>query len=139
MERAHKSKKEATLAVVYIDLDYFKAVNDQHGHAAGDRILQLFAQRLVNRVRPTDGVARLGGDEFAIALADVGELENANVVAEKVLASAKAPFRVGALLLNVGASVGVAFSGNQHALDWRTLVEHADARLITAKAAGRRR
>ena len=128
----------ATLAVLYIDLDHFKPVNDRHGHPAGDRVLKLFAQRLVNLVRPTDAVARLGGDEFVIALLGVRGGADAQGVADKVLAAAHAPFHVGALLLQIGASVGIAH-GVEPALGWRELVERADRQLLSAKALGRGR
>jgi diguanylate cyclase (GGDEF)-like protein/PAS domain S-box-containing protein len=128
----------ASLAVLYIDLDHFKPVNDRHGHPAGDRVLKLFAQRLVNLVRPTDAVARLGGDEFVIALMGVRDGVDAQAVADKVLAAAHAPFHVGALLLQIGASVGVAHRVVP-ALGWRELVERADRQLLSAKASGRGR
>lgn len=126
------------LALLYIDLDHFKPVNDTHGHPVGDELLRMFAQRLRAAVRPTDAVARLGGDEFAIALPGVGEGSVANSVAEKVIAAAKAPFEVGELALHVGASVGVAI-GAESENDWQGLVARADAMLYRAKAAGRGR
>lgn len=129
---------EASLALLYIDLDHFKPVNDQHGHSAGDQILQMFAKRLVNLVRPTDAVARLGGDEFAIALIGARERANAHAVADKVLAAASAPFQVGALAIRIGASVGVAFDVAPDT-GWQGLVERADAKLLAAKASGRGR
>ena len=125
-----------TLALLYVDLDHFKPVNDTHGHPVGDEVLRLFAERLLNTVRPTDAVARLGGDEFAIALAGVREGANANAVADKVIAAAQAPFEVGPLVVSIGASVGVAF-GADSAVGWRDLVARADAMLYRAKAAGR--
>jgi diguanylate cyclase (GGDEF)-like protein/PAS domain S-box-containing protein len=139
LERAQRAGSETTLAMLYIDLDHFKAVNDLHGHAAGDQILQIFAKRMTHLVRPTDAIARLGGDEFIIALSGIGQRENADGVVEKVLAAANAPFRVGALRLNVGASVGVAFSANRDVVGWQALIEHADAQMLKAKAAGRGR
>lgn len=128
----------SALALLYVDLDHFKPVNDTHGHPVGDAVLQLFAQRLQRVVRPTDAVARLGGDEFAIALAGVREEANAQAVGEKVLAAAKAPFEVGSLTLAIGASVGVAI-GADPAVGWQELVARADAMLYQAKSAGRGR
>ncbi len=129
---------DMSLAVLYIDLDHFKPVNDRHGHPAGDRVLQLFAKRLESVVRPTDALARLGGDEFAIALFGVGEAANAHRVADKVLRAAKAPFQLGALLLRLDASIGVAFA-NGPEIDPERLVEQADAQLLRAKSAGKGR
>lgn len=127
-----------SLALLYIDLDHFKPVNDTHGHPVGDKVLQQFAQRLQNAVRPTDAVARLGGDEFAIALVGVRESAHAHAIADKVIAAAGMPFEVGALSLQVGASVGVAFGGGS-AIEWEELVARADAMLYQAKASGRGR
>ena len=126
------------LALLYVDLDHFKLVNDTHGHPVGDQVLRQFAQRLVASVRPTDAVARLGGDEFAIALTGVREPVHAQAVAEKVVAAAGMPFEVGALVLQVGASVGVA-AGADSSGGWRDLVARADAMLYQAKAGGRGR
>ena len=86
IERSVRVDGGETLALLYIDLDHFKPINDTHGHPVGDRLLQLFAQRLRRIVRPTDAVARLGGDEFAIVLPRVRELSNAEAVVDKVIA-----------------------------------------------------
>ncbi len=128
----------ASLALLYIDLDHFKRINDEYGHPMGDQVLQQFAQRLGRLVRPTDAVSRLGGDEFAIVLAGIHEIGNARAVADKVIVAAHTPFDVGALRLTIGASIGVAF-GIDPTKGWRELVERADARLYEAKAAGRGR
>jgi diguanylate cyclase (GGDEF)-like protein/PAS domain S-box-containing protein len=126
-----------SLALLYIDLDRFKAVNDTHGHSAGDELLRLFAKRVQELVRPTDAVARLGGDEFAVALAGVREKANADAVADKIVASAARPFAVGGQMLTIGTSVGVAFRAGDGG--WQSLVEEADAQLYKAKAGGRGR
>lgn len=126
------------MALLYIDLDQFKPVNDLHGHSVGDEVLRLFAQRLQRLVRPRDAVARLGGDEFAIMLSGVRELAHAQSVADKVIQAARAPFVVGPRRLDVGASVGIAF-GAEPDTGWGELIERADAQLYRAKAAGRGR
>jgi diguanylate cyclase (GGDEF)-like protein/PAS domain S-box-containing protein len=127
-----------SLALLYIDLDHFKPVNDQHGHTAGDQVLKLFGQRLAKLVRPSDAVARLGGDEFAVALVGARDVSNARTVADKVLAAAHAPFKLAELTIDIGASVGVAF-GVDPATGWAELVGRADAKLLAAKAAGKGR
>lgn len=126
------------LALLYIDLDRFKPVNDSYGHAVGDEVLQQFAHRLLKLVRPTDAVARLGGDEFSIVLTNVRQHSNADAVADKVVEAAQAPFAVGELAILIGASVGVAF-GADGPHGWKGLVERADAKVYAAKAAGRGR
>ena len=128
----------ASLALLYIDLDHFKPVNDQYGHPVGDQVLQMFAQRLQKLVRPDDAVARLGGDEFAIVLSRVRKSANVQVVAQKVIKAARAPFGIDSRQLQIGASVGVAF-GVDPGTGWRGLVARADAHLYQAKAAGRGR
>ena len=138
LERRLNEGGGAMLALLCIDLDHFKRINDQHGHPVGDQVLQLFAQRLRGLVRPTDAVARLGGDEFAIVLCGLRDSVAAHTVADKVIAAAHAPFDLGSLLLTLGASVGVAF-GADPAVGWPNLVERADTLLYRAKAAGRGR
>ena len=136
LERCLDDGEGDSLALLYIDLDHFKPVNDQFGHPVGDRVLQDFAVRLREAVRPTDVSARLGGDEFAVVLKGVRDLANANRVADKIVAAARAPFEVDGKTLHIGASVGVAF-GIQPGTGWRDLVSHADTLLYEAKKAGR--
>ena len=138
LDRLTRDGQGTSLALMYIDLDRFKPVNDQHGHSTGDHLLRAVAQRLVGLVRPTDAVARLGGDEFVILLAGAGTLANAEVVADKVVAAVAAPFDVDGLRLEIGASVGVAF-GVEPGGDRRELIRRADAALYRAKASGRGR
>ncbi|MEO8155309.1 MAG: PAS domain-containing protein [Rhizobacter sp.] len=128
----------ASMALLYIDLDHFKPVNDAHGHPVGDELLRLFSERLQRLVRPTDAVARLGGDEFAIVLSGVRERANADMVADKVVEAAHTPFHIGELTLTIGASVGVAFDANDGE-GWKGLVGRADTKLYEAKGAGRGR
>jgi diguanylate cyclase (GGDEF)-like protein/PAS domain S-box-containing protein len=126
----------AQLAILYIDLDNFKPINDSHGHTAGDEVLQTFAVRLQGLVRPTDAVARLGGDEFAVALTGIRKLDDAALVADEIVNMAQQPVWVGALLLNIGASVGVAFNAEGRG-GWRDLLRRADTMVYQAKRAGR--
>ena len=135
LERHLQDGNGPSLALLYIDLDRFKPVNDQHGHAVGDQVLRHFAQRLTRLVRPSDAVARLGGDEFAVLL-QVREAPNAHAVANKVIAAASAPFNLHGLQVRIGASVGVAV-GADAARGADELLARADAQLYLAKAAGR--
>lgn len=100
-------RNQSTLSVLYIDLDDFKRVNDEHGHAVGDLLLQETARRLTSALRKSDIAARLGGDEFAIVLIDTPSGE-AEAVAAKLADSLRQPYQCGALQLSPGASIGVA-------------------------------
>lgn len=138
LERAMAEGHGPSLALLYIDLDHFKQVNDQYGHGVGDEVLKLFAARLQNSVRPTDGVARLGGDEFAVVLCGVSKRSVAPAVADKVIAAAQTPFMVHEVQIKIGASVGIAFAAAD-AAGCSALLDRADANLYKAKAAGRGR
>jgi diguanylate cyclase (GGDEF)-like protein/PAS domain S-box-containing protein len=126
-------------AMLFIDLDRFKPINDEHGHAVGDELLKAFGARLRSLVRPTDTIARLGGDEFVIVLSGLRETANAMRVADKVVESAARPFDLGGgIVVKVGASVGVAFwrPGQER---WSESLADADTQLYRAKAGGRGR
>jgi diguanylate cyclase (GGDEF)-like protein/PAS domain S-box-containing protein len=126
------------LAVLYIDLDHFKPVNDDYGHAAGDAVLQEFARRVQRVIRPSDVVARLGGDEFGVALCGIRSHADAQLVADKILAAISTPMQIGKDSISIGASVGIATSAAREG-GWRTLLRHADEMLFRAKRAGRGR
>jgi diguanylate cyclase (GGDEF)-like protein/PAS domain S-box-containing protein len=138
LDRQAPTMKDGGLALLYIDLDRFKPVNDQYGHATGDAVLQLYAQRMKALVRPTDAVARLGGDEFAIVLAGVRNRPTAVMIAAKIVDAAYAPFEVKELEVHIGASVGIAVCPEDGA-DIDTLMAFADEKVYAAKAAGRGR
>lgn len=122
------------LVVCFLDLDDFKAVNDAHGHGAGDRLLRTIGTRLTECVRPDDTVARFGGDEFAILLEDTG-LDAAVVVVERLLAAISAPVRLGDVEVVTHASIGLAQSLDWHG-DTDVLLAEADAAMYAAKARG---
>lgn len=126
----------AGLAVMYMDLDSFKPVNDLHGHPVGDALLHAFSARLRSNLRPGDVVARLGGDEFAVVLAGLQKVEHAEAIAKKLIAAAQKPFEIGGLVLTVGLSIGLAYSGEQLPV-WRQLLAQADSQLLRAKASGK--
>jgi diguanylate cyclase (GGDEF)-like protein/PAS domain S-box-containing protein len=126
------------LAVIYIDLDRFKPINDTYGHATGDEVLRHFATRLHGVVRPSDAVARLGGDEFAVVLSGIRDVESAALVAEKIVQLTRQPMAIDGHQLEIGASVGVAFDADA-AGGWSELIAAADAMAYRAKADGRGR
>ena len=123
------------VALLYLDIDRFKDINDRFGHAAGDSVLQDFAARLRSSVRATDTVARFGGDEFVVLLEDVKERGHAVRIADKVIQEARRPVTLEGCEVVATASVGVAYS--DAAVDPEELVKRADAALYEAKAAGR--
>jgi diguanylate cyclase (GGDEF)-like protein len=124
------------LAVLFIDLDHFKHVNDRFGHSTGDRVLQVVAERVRTAVRPGDTACRLGGDEFAILLEDVEGLEEADVVARRLLDLFEEPIDLGDASPTISASIGEAMSGlGGETVD--ELLRNADIAMYAAKAAGR--
>lgn len=131
------AQQENTLvAVLYIDLDGFKAINDKHGHAVGDELLVKAAQRLTECVRSSDSVARLGGDEFVITLADIDDKKAGQKVAQKVTQALALPFALERITVSISASVGVAlYPQDAGTLD--RLVDCADSAMYQAKQAGR--
>jgi len=132
---ARCSEYREQVAVLYLDLDGFKPVNDRYGHAAGDEILLQVAQRLEETVRKTDFVARLGGDEFAVALVDVGGPIQVMAFVERLSRAFAAPFRAAGLPQEIGLSMGIAIAPSD-GLETNALVVKADNALYQAKSAG---
>ena len=126
-----------TLALLMLDLDRFKSVNDSLGHKAGDELLQQVALRITTRLRDTDMVARLGGDEFIVLLEDITNLQNVSRVAEDIISDLSKPY-----ILNqssevwIGASIGISLS-RVHGDSPELLMDHADKALYQAKDQGR--
>ncbi len=127
------------LAVVYLDLDGFKAINDTHGHAVGDHLLQVLAQRMQRNLRAVDTLARLGGDEFAAVLVDVNDADDCMTLSRRLLATALAPVRLGTLKLQVTASLGMALYPQAGEVDGDQLLRRADQAMYRAKQAGKNR
>jgi len=122
-------------ALLILDLDGFKAVNDKLGHAAGDELLRAVAKRLGGTIREGDLIARLGGDEFTLLLPDA-TVDTAVVLAERIIAKLSAPFRIDGVEASVGVSIGIALAPNagEYADE---LLRHADLALYSAKSASR--
>jgi diguanylate cyclase (GGDEF)-like protein/PAS domain S-box-containing protein len=123
------------LAVLFVDLDRFKLVNDSLGHAIGDQLLQSVAERLVTCVRSSDTVSRQGGDEFVVLLSQVEHAEDAAITARKVLTALSVPHSIAEQTLQVTASIGVSIYPDD-GLDGDALVKSADAAMYRAKATG---
>jgi diguanylate cyclase (GGDEF)-like protein/PAS domain S-box-containing protein len=123
-------------AVLCLDLDHFKDVNDLRGHLIGDRLLRIVAERLRSVVRLNENVARFGGDEFAILLGDMHDPAEIAALAARLIVSIAAPFSIDGNDIHVGASIGVAVYG-ENALDAETLLSYADIALYRAKSEGR--
>jgi diguanylate cyclase (GGDEF)-like protein len=111
--------------------------NDAHGHAMGDQLLQIVAQRMQQTLRAVDTLARLGGDEFAAALVDLSDADDHLSVSARLLAAASEPVRVGALRLQVTASLGLTFYPQAHEVDDDQLLRQADHAMYRAKQAGK--
>ncbi len=124
------------LAVMFLDLDRFKHINDSLGHAVGDQLLQSVAQRLTAVVRSSDTVCRQGGDEFVILLADVEHAEDAALSAQKILAALTVPHRIDQLELHVTVSIGISIYPDD-GQDADTLIKSADTAMYHAKEGGR--
>jgi diguanylate cyclase (GGDEF)-like protein/PAS domain S-box-containing protein len=123
------------VALIFLDIDNFKDVNDSLGHSAGDELLVEFAQRLRTQIQPGDVLGRLGGDEFVIVLPNRGDAE-ASLVASRIMEVLVAPLRIGTRLVPMSASVGISiYPDNTSDLD--TLIQQADAAMYKAKQAGR--
>lgn len=123
------------VALMYMDIDHFKQVNDGHGHAAGDEVLRVFGQRLSACVRSGDLVARLGGDEFVVLVEDLSAPKTAEAIAGKLIEAMRESIAVEGTALHVTTSIGIAYSA--HPAVAKTLVAAADAALYAAKSAGR--
>ena len=133
LERARRDGE--ILALLYLDLDDFKTINDRHGHDVGDAVLRELALRLSGLVRGSDTVARIGGDEFCILLVNIAETGAANAVVDKVRRTAFAPYRIEGVSLALSVSVGLALYPHQ-GTDKQELLRRADMGMYSAKRAG---
>jgi diguanylate cyclase (GGDEF)-like protein len=133
---SNAGRPDRVAAVLFIDLDDFKVINDTLGHAAGDELLVAVTQRIVGLVRDGDVVARLGGDEFAILTEDVPDLRRARTMAERLVRELRAPYGLGSQSVTISASIGVASA--RDAVDGAAdMVRNADVAMYLAKAGGK--
>ncbi|MDP2505626.1 MULTISPECIES: bifunctional diguanylate cyclase/phosphodiesterase [unclassified Oceanobacter] len=129
-------RTQSTLALVYLDMDQFKRINDSMGHDAGDQLLQEAAKRLSNCVRDRDTVSRIGGDEFTILLTDIKQTSDVLAVAEKLLSTLNRPVRIKGQDITTSVSIGITLTP-QDSSDPNTLMKNADLAMYRAKELGR--
>lgn len=143
MQHAEKEFKRAQrysrpFSVIMLDIDHFKKINDQHGHAAGDHVLQIFVEAIEEEIRSTDVIGRIGGEEFALLLADTTQ-NAAAYLAERIRQRiTKYPYIAGKMLIEVTASLGVAVMNADDA-GFNVMLQRADEALYVAKHGGRNR
>ena len=135
LARAHRNG--TTLALLFIDLDNFKLINDTHGHAAGDELLSKIGRRLVAATRETDTVARWGGDEFVVILTDISNASDAESKRKEFLQALDSKYRIGDDSISVSASIGLAIYPNDGKTE-KALLHHADRAMYGQKRKRRR-
>jgi len=133
---AYCRESASMMAVMYLDIDRFKPVNDTYGHAVGDALLKAFSARLSHTLRASDTVARLGGDEFTIIMERISKAEDAMAAAAKIVAAMQATFELEGIPVNVSTSIGLTFYRDEE-LSPAELLKRADVLLYEAKQAGR--
>ena len=135
---ARSERTDASIAVLFLDLDDFKTVNERFGHPGGDELLRVVSRRILEILRPGDTAARLGGDEFAVLIEDLAGPDDARDVADRLIDALRAPIRIGDADAITGASVGIALAtgGDAQAAD---LLRNADFAMYRAKSAGKGR
>ena len=136
---AQAQRHEKRLAVVFLDLDGFKAINDLHGHEVGDQLLIAVADRMKQTLREVDTLARLGGDEFVAVLLDLADIDACVPMLTRLLAAAAEPVQIGDIVLQVSASLGVTFYPQAEDIDADQLLRQADQAMYQAKLAGKNR
>jgi diguanylate cyclase (GGDEF)-like protein len=135
---AHSSRRPSTVAVLFLDLDHFKLINDSLGHSVGDEVLRRTARRLDSALRPGDTVARFGGDEFVMLCTELDGPDTAQLIAARLAETMREPFRVGEIEHRVAASIGIA-TANGPERSAEDLIREADAAMYRAKERGRGR
>ena len=130
-------RQKSSLAVLYLDLDHFKEVNDLLGYAAGDELLRQATQRMTSSLRSNDILARLGGDEFSIIQKHMEQPHGSSMLAARLVSSLSEPFDLDGNKVNIGVSIGIALHNAGDAIDGETLMRHADLALYRVKVNGR--
>ena len=136
---AQAQRRSQRLAVAFLDLDGFKAVNDTHGHEAGDHLLVSLGQRMKQALRDGDTLARLGGDEFVVVLSDLDSIEASAPILNRLLAAVARPVLLGDASLQVSGSLGLTFFPQSKEVDADQLLRQADQAMYQAKLSGKNR
>ncbi|MFQ3265400.1 MAG: diguanylate cyclase (GGDEF)-like protein [Colwellia sp.] len=134
----HCQRRNQSLAIAFMDLDGFKAINDNYGHNVGDQLLVEVAKRMQQTLREGDTLARIGGDEFIAVMVDLENIEDSESVLKRLLKAASAPVYLGGAVMQVSASIGVSLYPQDH-VDADLLMRHADLAMYVAKQAGKNR
>ena len=129
----NKAKK---LALLFIDLDYFKEVNDTYGHQVGDDLLRIISRRLLNCLRSQDLLARIGGDEFLLLLDDIEDTSFVNILGQRMLKEINKPCHIEGKIVNVSGSIGVSIFPAD-ATDSEGLIHKADSAMYRSKESGK--
>lgn len=137
--RLQDQDQDQDFGLMHLDLDYFKAVNDTYGHAAGDHVLQQVAKILVEETRVNDTVVRIGGDEFVLIFEGPIDMKRLNRVAHRIIERLEAPISYDGAQCRVSASIGTTMSSFYQSPDWETMQHDADMALYESKRAGRSR
>jgi diguanylate cyclase (GGDEF)-like protein len=134
----HSHRFGSPIALLFIDLDYFKEINDQFGHEAGDSLLKQTAERIHSCVRESDTAARLGGDEFTVILKNWENPKHVEIIAEKIRQRLAEPFDLGNHTAQISASIGISLSMQDTDMTLTTeLINHADIAMYASKNKGR--
>lgn len=134
---AARERTNKNLAVLFVDIDHFKVINESLGHVAGDKLLDIFAQRLRASIRPTDFLARTSADEFVVLFPEVGSVEDAKTVSDRILKSVQSPVSIDGRTVVPSASLGLALAEGKPTSD--QLMRQADIAMFKAKQSGRNR
>lgn len=133
MAIAKVNRNHAVFALLFLDLDLFKKINDTHGHAVGDKVLKEVSNRLKQIFRPYDTIARFGGDEFAILFESMNNVTDAVNAAERIITLIEKPISVSGNELSIGVSIGIAIANHDETILPGTLIQKADAAMYRAK------
>ena len=132
----HANKEKEILAIMFIDIDNFKIINDTYGHSIGDKIINLVASRLKRNIREDDTISRIGGDEFILVLENIGDIKNIKKIANKILNDFNEPVKLEEYLFEITISIGITLFPN-NGLNVEELIKQADTAMYSAKNAGK--